>query len=217
LLLYCVRVGIAFVCAAALAVTISACSNRAQLFESNNDGGWFSKPVDFFAKPAGARTSSAVADFGPTGTVAPEDLVNADASCAPKAVEASQATATPAVPAASTAAGNIGGAAAASTAPNAASAAVSAEGTPALGGIALGMSECDAVRRAGAPSNVAISAGEQGERKVVLTYLAGSWPGIYTFSTGRLQIVDAVPESEKPKKPPAKKKKALKHAQSAAR
>ena len=73
----------------------------------------------------------------------------------------------------------------------------------------------EAVRRAGHPNNVAISAGEGGERKVVLTYAEGPWPGIYTFAAGRLKEVDAVPEPEKPKKPAPKKKKPAKRAKSA--
>jgi len=72
------------------------------------------------------------------------------------------------------------------------------------GGIALGMTECEAVRRAGQPSNVTITAGDKGARKVVLTYLGGAFPGIYTFNSGRLQEVDAAPEQAKPVKPPKK-------------
>jgi hypothetical protein len=75
-----------------------------------------------------------------------------------------------------------------------------------MGGIALGMSECDVVRRAGLAGNVNISAGNRGERKVVLTYLSGTWPGIYTFDAGRLKVVDRAPVPETPAKPPAKKK-----------
>jgi hypothetical protein len=75
------------------------------------------------------------------------------------------------------------------------------------------MTECQAVRRAGTPSNVQIGAGEGGERKVVLTYLSGPWPGIYTFAAGRLKVIDEVPEQEKPK--PAPKKKRAKRAKSA--
>jgi hypothetical protein len=76
-----------------------------------------------------------------------------------------------------------------------------------LGGIALGMTECDAVRRAGQPSNVSISAGDKGARKVVITYLGGAWPGIYTFDSGRLQEIDAAPAQERSKIPPKKKPK----------
>jgi hypothetical protein len=81
------------------------------------------------------------------------------------------------------------------------------------GGIALGMTECQAVQRAGTPNNVSIGAGEKGERKVVLTYLSGPWPGIYTFSGGRLNVVERAPEQPKPAKPAAKKKKPANTAQ----
>lgn len=76
-----------------------------------------------------------------------------------------------------------------------------------MGGIALGMTECQAIQRAGSPSNVAISAGERGERKVVLTFLSGPWPGIYTFSSGRLNLVERAPEQPKPAKAAPKPKK----------
>jgi hypothetical protein len=82
---------------------------------------------------------------------------------------------------------------------------------PILGGVALGMAECQVVRRAGAPSNVAISAAENNERKTVLTYAGGNWPGVYTFVSGRLKVIDALPEAQKPK-PVAKKKPAPKRS-----
>jgi hypothetical protein len=91
-------------------------------------------------------------------------------------------------------------------------------GAPVLGGIALGMTECQAVRRAGQPSNVSIASGGNGARKVVLTYLSGPWPGIYTFDSGRLKVVDAAPVQEKPAKGKSKrryKKKAHKPARTA--
>jgi hypothetical protein len=80
-------------------------------------------------------------------------------------------------------------------------------GPAVLGGIALGMTECDAVRRAGQPSNVSIGGGDKGARKVVITYLGGAWPGIYTFDSGRLQEIDAAPVQDKPKAAPKKKPK----------
>jgi hypothetical protein len=80
-------------------------------------------------------------------------------------------------------------------------------GAPLLGGIALGMTECQAVRRGGQPNNVSIGAGPKGERKVVITYLSGTWPGIYTFDSGRLRQVDAAPVPEKPKGKPQRKPK----------
>lgn len=74
-------------------------------------------------------------------------------------------------------------------------------GAALLGGIALGMTECQAVRRAGQPTHVNIVVGDKGQRKVVLTYLSGSWPGIYTFQSGRLKVVDAAPDQRQPAKP----------------
>ena len=76
-----------------------------------------------------------------------------------------------------------------------------------IGGIALGMTECQAVRRGGQPSSVNIGSGPHGQRKVVLSYLSGSWPGIYTFESGRLKVVDAAPVVEKPKSKPRRKYK----------
>jgi hypothetical protein len=84
------------------------------------------------------------------------------------------------------------------------------------GGIALGMTECQTVQRAGIPSNVAISAADKGERRAVLTFLSGPWPGIYTFADGRLKVIDRAPEQPKPaapvKKTPKKKSTAPKTA-----
>ena len=57
--------------------------------------------------------------------------------------------------------------------------------------------------RAAAEYDVAVAQAD-GERKVVLTYLSGPWPGIYTFSAGRLKVVDRVAQPEQPK--PARKR-----------
>ncbi len=80
-------------------------------------------------------------------------------------------------------------------------------GAPVMGGIALGMTECQAVRRGGQPSSVSIGAGQKGVRKVVIAYLSGPWPGIYTFESGRLKVVDAAPVQEQPKPKRKYKKK----------
>jgi hypothetical protein len=79
------------------------------------------------------------------------------------------------------------------------------------------MTECDAVRRAGTPANVSIGLGNSNDRKVVLTYLAGPWPGIYTFSSGRLKEINAAPVQPKSAKPVAKKKTAKTAAKPAAK
>src|ERR1700749_4072455 len=102
--------GMALMCATALAV--SGCKNSNQLFQDNNDGGWFSQPVEMFKTPdwarhsaptaalgpsgpversktpAWARTSAPTAELGPSGPVGPEELVNADGSCAMSAAAA---------------------------------------------------------------------------------------------------------------------------------
>lgn len=84
------------------------------------------------------------------------------------------------------------------------------------GGIALDMSECDVVQRAGAPDNIEFGTG--GERALVLTYVRGERPGIYRFRAGRLISMErgAEPEPEKPVKP-AKKKAPKKSAATAGR
>jgi hypothetical protein len=82
----------------------------------------------------------------------------------------------------------------------------------AVGGIALEMTECDVVKRAGTPENVQLGTTDRGERAVTLTYSSGPRPGIYRFAAGRLYAIErgAEPPPEpakpaKPKKPPAKK------------
>lgn len=190
---------IVFVCAAALAV--AGCSGATRMVESASEGGLFAKPANVFATPDWARPTVIKSDLGPKGPVGPEELVGADGSCAPAAEAAPAAAA--AAPAASESGPDRletgGGGAMPAAAPSV------------LGGISLGMSECQAVRRAGQPANVAISADEKGERKAVVTYLSGPWPGIYTFNAGRLKVIDRAPEQEKPKAP-VKKKKAQKRS-----
>jgi hypothetical protein len=80
------------------------------------------------------------------------------------------------------------------------------------GGIALQMTECEVVGRAGTPQNVELGTNERGERAVTLTYANGSRPGIYRFTGGRLTAIERgqeppPPEPPKAKKPPAKKPK----------
>lgn len=198
------------ICAVLLATTVAGCENKAQILQDNNEGGFFSKPVDIFKKPDWARPTTNTAELGPTGPVAPEELVSADGQCAPAAPEAQAAA--PAQPAPQpAAAGGPGAGFEGGLQPGGAPGAGAPP--PVTGGIALGMTECEAVRRAGHPSNVAISMADGGVRRVVLTYLEGPWPGIYTFSSGRLKVVDAAPQPERPKAKP--KKKAPKRAKSA--
>ena len=80
-----------------------------------------------------------------------------------------------------------------------------AAGAPVAGGIALQMTECDVVRRAGAADKVDFASDERGERIVTLTYLRGPLPGIYRFAGGRLVSIDRAPT---PPPAPAKSQKA---------
>jgi hypothetical protein len=76
---------------------------------------------------------------------------------------------------------------------------------PVAGGIALQMTECDVVRRAGPVEKIDIGSDERGERAVTLTYLRGPWPGIYRFTGGRLVSIERAPG---PPPAPAKAPKA---------
>jgi hypothetical protein len=204
---------IALVCAAFLAV--AGCKNSAQVFTDNNEGGWFSKKVDIFARPEWALASdNKNADLGPAGPVDANELVGADGRCGVTVpvVPEPAAVAAPAPPAdraIGSMAGDLAGAPmpamTVSANPNQAQT-VDPNAPQVMGGIALGMTECDAVRRAGHPGNVAIGSGERGDRKVVLTYLTGVWPGIYHFSDGRLKEIVRAPAPPAPVKPVKKKK-----------
>lgn len=181
-----------FVSVAALAAAVAGCSNATEIFKSDR---WFAQPLNVVSRADG---SDAIAnknfDLGPRGPVAAEDLVGADGRCSAAVV----AGAPPSEPPVGSMAGDLAG----SPMP----ASVADSEPQVVGGIALGMSECDAVRRAGVPANVSIGVGDNNDRRVVLTYLAGPWPGIYTFSAGRLKEINAAPVQPKPVKPAPKKK-----------
>ena len=143
-------------------------------------------------------SKGATADLNNPGPVAPEEFIDASGICA-----SAVAAAAPAEPAVGTVAGDLGS-----------TSAGPADAQPLLpGGVALGMTECQVARHAGQPGRVEISAGENSDRKVVLTYQSGPWPGIYSFTNGRLTVVDrvATPEPVKPvkKKPKPKKPAAV--------
>lgn len=73
--------------------------------------------------------------------------------------------------------------------------------------IALEMSECDVVKRAGFPEKVVIGTNDRNERTATLTYIGGQRPGIYSFTAGRLISMERAPEpppSARPAKKPAK-------------
>ncbi len=77
------------------------------------------------------------------------------------------------------------------------------------GGIALQMTECDVVRRVGAPEQIQVGTDERGDRATVMTYIQGSRPGIYRFAAGRLTSIERAPEAPGARAAPkAKAKKA---------
>jgi hypothetical protein len=80
-------------------------------------------------------------------------------------------------------------------------------GPSAAGGIALQMTECDVVRRAGQAEKVDFGVNDRGERTVTLTYSRGPSPGIYRFAGGRLASIEGAPA---PPPAPAKQKPAPK-------
>ena len=142
------------------------------------------KAPNFFAKPDWAVFSTDDnKSLNPTQPIAAEDLVAAGGGCA--------GAAAPTVSTVTTPAGDLGNA--------------PPQAAPVVGGVALGMSECEVVRRAGQPEKVEIGAGEGGRRTVVLTYLRGSWPGIYRFADGRLNEIERVAEPPAPPTPQRKK------------
>jgi hypothetical protein len=86
-------------------------------------------------------------------------------------------------------------------------AAAAAQGSAAAvrGAIALQMTECEVVRRAGPPDQIEFGTAERGERALTLTYNAGPRPGIYRFTGGRVTSIERLPQAAEP--PPAAKQK----------
>ncbi len=120
--------------------------------------------------------------------ITPNDLVNPNGSCpAPAAPVAAAAPAAPA-PGAGTPPGTPLGAAP----PGDTSSLLG-------GGVALGMSECDVVFRAGQPSSVQIGNAPNGDRTAVLTFPSGPRAGIYHFQRGGLTEMDSVPQAPAPR------------------
>jgi hypothetical protein len=138
------------------------------------------KPETLMRKPDWATFSAGKNDLGQRPVTA-ADLINRDGQC-PAASEQAGTSAD------STAGGG---------------------GAPAAGGIALQMTECEVVRRAGPVEKFDLGANERGERTAVFTYVQGPSPGVYRFAAGRLVSVERPPgpppAPAKPQKPPAKK------------
>ncbi len=175
---------------AALAALISAltlwgCANP-EVFDSNER--WFSHPFDWTGRSSGYTYSELRDSSEAKRPVTANDLVGANGACPPPAVAPSPIAAQPA------------GAMPPSPA------AASLLGDP----VALGMTECEVVYRAGAPSSVNLGRNANGDRTAVLTFDSGPRAGIYRFERGRLTDIDRLQTAEPapaPKTKVAKKKK----------
>jgi hypothetical protein len=168
--------------AAALAVALTGCSNLGL----DSDQPWFRKQFDLTGK-AGGYTFSDTQQARQDRPITANDLIAASGSCPP-----------PAAPVAATPTSNP------------AAAPIAAPENPSLlgEGVALGMSECEVVWRAGRPNNVQLGTTPGGDRTAVLTFDSGPRPGIYRFERGRLMEMDSVaPSPAPPQKKPAKPKK----------
>lgn len=172
-------------CAAALA--LSACAGQtdgpAPATNSNL------KLSDVFATPDWAKFTGSSGKPLVQRAVTPDDLISAEGSCVAAPAQASAMAATD------------------GTAPDSTAEALQGQGAlpQVSGGIALAMTECEVVQRAGTPTQFEIGAEGQ-ERVATLTYLQGQWPGLYRFRGGRLASIErvAVPEPPKTKKPAPK-------------
>jgi hypothetical protein len=172
--------------ALAMGVALSGCGNVD--FDSSQ---WFQKPLDLFGQQGG-YTYSELKETAQQRPITANDLVQQNGACpTPPAVAQAQPPAA--------AANNPG------TTPAVAGGAESLLG----GGVALGMSECDVVYRAGAPSAVQLGQYPNGDRTAQLTFNSGPRPGIYRFERGRLVEMDQTAVSAPPPeaKSAAKKKK----------
>jgi hypothetical protein len=169
-----------------MAVALGGCA-KVDLGES---GGWFQKPLDVFGRKGGYTYSELGESRKQQRPVTANDLVDGSGVCPlPAASQGPSAAASPAAAPATTPDAAVGG------------------------GVALGMTECEVVSRVGTPNLVQIGNNPNGDRTAVLTYNAGSQPGIYHFEHGQLMAMDRV--AAPPPAPVAKKKPAKTSKQAA--
>jgi hypothetical protein len=175
--------------ALALGAALGGCAN----LDVDTGQAWFQKPLDIGGSKAGGYTFSELAETKQhQRPITPNDLVDANGTCAARTVPQSNADSR----------GNqtVG------PAPDTASL---------LGqGIALGMSECDVVFRAGQPTKTEIGNNPNGDRTAVLTVSSGPRPGMYRFERGSLtemiRTAQPVPPPQPEKKKPTKSAKSQK-------
>lgn len=177
----------------AVAAVVAGCAQTEGLVDTVKDAKLPSPTGLFDVKvPEWAKLNKATNNFdlAPKGPVAASDLISPTGYCAPKAE--------PATPPAQAAAPKPAQAAAPPPDRLEPAGGFSPPAqAPVMGGVALGMSECAVARSLGTPSNVSISRGPKGKRRVVLTYVQGERPGLYSFQSGRLIQIDATPQQAK--------------------
>jgi hypothetical protein len=149
----------------AAALALCGCAN----VDLENKDAWFARPFEFVSRKGGYTFSELQDTKQRTRPIGANDLVDASGACPAPAPQ-------PQAPLA-----------AANQAPTPAPADNSAN----LGlGVSLGMTECDVVSRAGAPSAVQIGKNPNGDRTAVLTFNSGPRSGIYHFEGGALTAID---------------------------
>jgi hypothetical protein len=152
-----------------VAPMVAGCAGAGDMFSSDllsKDADWFSRPGRTFIRSVSIETPP----LTPDKPVTPDDLISADGLCPGMAPPAGPADAN---------ALSEGAAAAPKTS----------------GVVALGHTECDVARGAGAPDNVNLSTNPRGDRVAVFNYSHGARAGIYTFTSGRLTSVERGPEA----------------------
>jgi hypothetical protein len=168
-----------------LAGALCGCAN-VNTFDQNQR--WFAKPLDVTGQSGGYTFSELQETQNRQKPVTPGDLVDANGACPPAPGAPPPVTPPPA----------------AAEGPGVMPVAPATDSL--LGqGVGLGMTECDVVYRAGAPSFVQIGGGQNGARTAVLTFNSGPRAGIYRFEGGRLTDMDGIQTTENT--PPVKKKK----------
>jgi hypothetical protein len=171
-----------------IAVALSGCASP----DVDLSQPWFARPLDVFGKNGGYTFSELQETKQRQRPITANDLVNSNGTCAAPVVQAPVAAANP----------------------GAAPAAPPDTASSLGGGVALGMSECDVVFRAGQPTTVQLGTNPNGDRTAVLTYGSGPRPGVYRFERGELVQMDRVavqaPPPQPDKKKPAKSAKSNK-------
>jgi len=163
---------------AALAAAVGGCSSDLSL----NNVSLVPKPETMLRKPDWATFSGGKNDFE-LRPITPADLLTSDGQCGAMPGQAGQAS-------------GFADSNAPGSAPQAAPS----------GGVALQMTECDVVRRAGPVEKIDIGTNERGDRTVTLTYEHGPSPGVYRFIGGRLASIERAPTPAATAKPQKGKK-----------